>query len=400
MNESTDRDLAPRVLIAAFQGWSDAGDATSEALQHLIGLQKAELLHIIGGESFVDLQLQRPKVFRDEQGRRAIDWPDTRLYGTVHRPGTAGFGAAAMTAAGLTPPPAADAAAEETETITRIDGSPVHDLFFMPGYEPGRDWENFADEVVELAEVWGVDLVVLLGSMYSDAPHSRPIITNVTSEDPTLRERYGAERSEYEGPAGILTAVEIALEAATIGSLSLWVQVPHYVHSAPSPKATLAILDKLEELLDIVIPRGELFAQATDWESNINRIAENDDDMTRYIRSLEEARDEALAAETTGDALAAEFEKFLEQDSRDDKQARLGSQSDGRQARPEPEHSASPEQPAPPAKPEQGAPTAAEQPEQSEQPEQPEQPKQDGEAGPNPDGSDSDGPDPDGRDRR
>lgn len=312
MNDSTDPDLAPRVLIAAFQGWSDAGDATSEALQHLIGLQKAELLHVIGGESFVDLQLQRPKMFRDEDGKRVIDWPDTRLYGTVHRPGVViGRGSAGSSTAGASP-----AAGGESETITRIDGTPVHDLLFMPGYEPGRDWENFADEVVELAEVWGVDLVVLLGSMYSDAPHSRPIITSVTSEDPELRGRYGAERSEYEGSVGIITAIDMALEAATIGSLSLWVQVPHYVHSAPSPKATLAILDKLEELLDIVIPRGELFSQATDWESNINRIAENDDDMTRYIRSLEEARDEALAAETTGDALAAEFEKFLEQDSR------------------------------------------------------------------------------------
>lgn len=303
MNHSTDAELAPRVLIAAFQGWSDAGDATTEALQHLIRLQGAELLHIIGGESFVDLQLQRPRMLRDEHGQRSIEWPDTRLYGTVHRPGA----------------PAAEPAAGH-ESITRIDGSPVHDLFFLPGYEPGRDWEGFADEIVELAEVWGVDLVVLLGSMYSDAPHSRPIITSVSAEDPELRERYGAERSDYEGPIGIVSAVDMALEAATIDSLSLWVQVPHYVHSAPSPKATLAILDKLEELLDIVIPRGELFAQATDWESNINRIAENDDDMTRYIRSLEDARDEALAAETTGDALAAEFEKFLEQDSRVDEQ--------------------------------------------------------------------------------
>ena len=303
------------MLIAAFQGWSDAGDATSEALQHLIDLQKAELLHVIGGEGFVDLQLQRPKLYRGEDGRRVIDWPDTRLYGTVHRPGPSLGEAAVQAQARAVAARELGADSTDAETITRIDGSPVHDLFFMPGYEPGRDWENFADEVVELAEVWGVDLVVLLGSMYSDAPHSRPIITTVTSEDAAVRERYGAERSDYEGPVGILSAIDLALETATIDSIALWVQVPHYVHSAPSPKATLAILDKLEELLDIVIPRGELFAQATDWESNINRIAENDDDMTRYIRSLEDARDEAMAAETTGDALAAEFEKFLEQDS-------------------------------------------------------------------------------------
>src|SRR5690606_3857594 len=110
------------------------------------------------------------------------------------------------------------------------------------------------------------------------------------SESEAVRERFGAVRSDYEGPTGVISAIDIALEAAGIDTVSLWVQVPHYVHSAPSPKATLAILDKLEELLDIVIPRGELFSQATEWESNINRIAANDDDMTRYIRSLEEAR--------------------------------------------------------------------------------------------------------------
>lgn len=297
MNDSSDSTTPPRALIVAFQGWSDAGDATTEALQHLIDLQGAELLHIIGGEGFVDLQMQRPKVFRNETGRRTLEWPDTRLYGTVHRPGA----------------PTTDAD-EDTEMITRIDGSPAFDLYFMPGVEPSRDWENFADEIVELAEVWAVDLVVLLGSMYSDAPHSRPIIASLSSESESVRERFSAVRSDYEGPAGITTAIDIALEAAGIDSVSLWVQVPHYVHSAPSPKATLAILDKLEELLNVVIPRGELFSQATEWESNINRIAANDDDMTRYIRSLEDARDEALAAETTGDALAAEFEKFLERD--------------------------------------------------------------------------------------
>lgn len=296
MNDSTGPHTAPRVLIAAFQGWSDAGDATTEALKHLIGLQQSELLHEISGEGFVDLQLQRPKMYRDEHGKRAIEWPDTKLYGTVHRPGETATD---------------EAASEKPDAVTRIDGTPVHDLFFLSGYEPGRDWENFTDEVVELCEVWGIDLVVLLGSMYSDAPHSRPIISTVSSENPEIRNEYSAERSDYEGAVGIVTALEIALDTATIGTLALWVQVPHYVHSAPSPKATLTILDKLEELLDVVIPRGELFEQATSWESNINRIAENDDDMKRYIKTLEEARDEALAAETTGDQLAAEFEKFL-----------------------------------------------------------------------------------------
>ncbi|WP_245907308.1 proteasome assembly chaperone family protein [Leucobacter massiliensis] len=294
----------PRVLIAAFQGWSDAGDATTEVLQHLGELLDTEVLHVIGSEGYVDFQVHRPRLVIDEAGRRTLEWPDTRLYGRIERPGEPG--AAAREDAGD------EAATPEPERVHRIDGSPVTELFLLAGVEPARDWQNFADEIVELADVWAIDLVILLGSMFSDAPHSRPIVTTITSENPELRERCGAERSSYEGPAGISAVVDLALAEAGIPSISLWAQVPHYVHSTPSPKATLALLDKLEELLDVVIPRGELLVQANEWEANINRIAAADEEMSRYIRRLEESRDEALAAETSGDALAREFEKFLE----------------------------------------------------------------------------------------
>lgn len=223
MNDPSIAGAQPRVLIAAFQGWSDAGDATSEALRHLINLQGAELLHVISGEGYVDLQMQRPRLQRNEFGKRELEWPDTKLYGTVHRPAELD----------------GDATENDSEAITLIDGSPVHDLFFLRGVEPNRDWESFADEIVELAEVWAVDLVVFLGSMFSDAPHSRPIQATISSENPDLRERYGAVQSDYEGPSGITSAIDIALEAADIDSLSLWVQVPHYVHSAPSRKQPL-----------------------------------------------------------------------------------------------------------------------------------------------------------------
>ena len=290
----------PRVLIAAFQGWSDAGDATSEVLQHLGALVDAEVLHVIGSEGYVDYQVHRPKISLDDAGDRVLEWPDTRLLGTVRRPGAED-----------------DVEAESAaETVRRIDGGRVTELFLLSGVEPARDWQSFADEIVELVDVWAIDNVIILGSMYSDAPHSRPVVTTITSEDAARREATGATRSTYEGPAGIATVVDMALTEAGIPPVSLWAQVPHYVHSTPSPKVTLALLDKLEELLDIVIPRGELLDQATDWESNINRIAAADEDMSRYIRGLEETRDEALAAETTGDAIAAEFEKFLEDGSR------------------------------------------------------------------------------------
>ena len=287
-----------RVLIVAFQGWSDAGDATTEVLQHLAGLIDAEVLHEIGAEGYVDFQVHRPKVIFDESGTRVLEWPDTRLFGPVQRPGESSD-------AVVSPEPA------DGETVRRIDGSPVRDLFLLAGVEPARDWQNFADEIVELVDVWAIDLVIILGSMFSDAPHTRPIVTTVTSEHEARRDAVGAVRSTYEGPAGISTVIDLALAEAGIETLSLWAQVPHYVHSTPSPKASLALLDKLEELLDIVIPRGELLVQANEWEANINRIADADEDMSRYIRRLEESRDEELAAETTGDAIALEFEKFL-----------------------------------------------------------------------------------------
>ncbi len=278
-------------MIAAFEGWSDAGAATSTVLQHLGGLTDAEMLHAIGADGFVDFQVHRPKVSFDAQGKRVLEWPETRLYGTVHRPG-------------VPDEPHAD-------TIRRIDGTPVTEIFLLAGVEPAKDWSAFADEIVDLVDIWHIDTVIIIGSLFSDSPHSRPIVTMLSSENAELRARTGATRSDYEGPVGITTVLELALAEADVPTLSLWAQVPHYVHSAPSPKATLAILDKLEELLDVVIPRGTLLEEATEWEANIDRIAAADEDMSNYIRTLEAARDAASAPETTGEAIAHEFEKYL-----------------------------------------------------------------------------------------
>lgn len=282
------------MLIAAFEGWSDAGSATTTVLQHLGELIDAEMLHAIGADGFVDFQVHRPKVSFTEAGNRVIEWPETRLYGTVQRPG-----ATAHTG---------------TDTVHRIDGTEVQDLFLLAGVEPARDWSAFAEEVIDLVDAWAIDTVILIGSLFSDAPHSRPIAVTLTSENTELRASTGATRSDYEGPAGIATYLDLALTEAGIPVLTLWAQVPHYIHSAPSPKATLAILDKLEELLDVVIPRGDLLTEATEWEANIDRIAAADDEMARYIRALEEARDATNAPEATGEAIAHEFEKFLNVD--------------------------------------------------------------------------------------
>lgn len=338
----------PRVLLAAFQGWGDAGEAATDTLQHLALLLGAEPLHTIGAAGFIDFQAHRPKLTRGEGGERSLEWPDTKLFGPIARPGTdaefardpdhspaAEHAPAPKPAAANAPdatnkPDAADEpveaddagetdhevdgggeAPEPPERVTRIDGSPVTELYLLAGYEPAYHWQDFADEIVDLVDSWGFDTVILIGSMYAETPHSRQIATTITSEDAALRETAGAAKSSYEGPVGITSVVELALNTADVPTLSLWAQVPHYVHSAPSPKATLALLDKLEELLDVVIPRGTLLDQSNEWESNINRIADADEEMSQYIRTLERARDEALAAGTTGDAIALEFEKLL-----------------------------------------------------------------------------------------
>lgn len=307
----------PRVLLAAFQGWGDAGEAATDTLQHLSVLLGAEPLHTIGASGFIDFQAHRPKLSRDPNGSRSLEWPDTRLFGPVARPAAEQPTNSHSTGSQPTdsqPTPstgAEDVATSQPERVTRIDGSPVTELYLLAGYEPAYHWQDFADEIVDLVDTWAIDTVILIGSLYAEAPHSRQIATTITSEDAGLRETAGAEASDYEGPIGITTVIELALAAADVPALSLWAQVPHYVHSAPSPKATLALLDKLEELLDVVIPRGALLDQSNEWEANINRIANGDEEMTQYIRTLERARDEALAAGTTGDAIALEFQKLL-----------------------------------------------------------------------------------------
>lgn len=319
----------PRVLLAAFQGWGDAGEAATDTLQHLSLLLEAEPLHSIGAAGFIDFQAHRPKLTRDGNGKASLEWPDTRLFGPVARPALnllphetrSRYEAPKepeRTENAECPENAEQPAISETaeqpeapERVTRIDGSPVTELYLLAGYEPAYRWQEFADEIVDLVETWGFDTVILIGSMYAETPHSRQIATTITSNNAHLRETAGATTSTYEGPVGIMSVIELALGAADVPVISLWAQVPHYVHSAPSPKATLGLLDKLEELLDVVIPRGTLLEQSNDWESNINRIADSDEEMTQYIRTLERARDEALAASTTGDAIALEFEKLL-----------------------------------------------------------------------------------------
>lgn len=283
-----------RVLIAAFGGWSDAGAASTTVVEHLSASLRVEPIHIISCDGYVDFHVHRPQLTRTSDGGHRIDWPDSEFLGPVLRPGDEPLSESDL-----------------RETVRTIEGEPVSNIFLLSGTEPSRHWEHYVDEILEFVDTWDIDLVIFIGSFFSDAPHTRPIITSITSEVPSVRARYDAERSDYEGPTGISGVTSHMLTAAGIATLSIWAQVPHYVHSIPSPKATLAILDKCEELLNIVIPRGDLLNEANEWEKNIDEIAGQDEEMSRYIERLEEARDTFEGPQSTGDAIAYELERYL-----------------------------------------------------------------------------------------
>jgi predicted ATP-grasp superfamily ATP-dependent carboligase len=188
------------------------------------------------------------------------------------------------------------------------DDAKVHLLI---GTEPSRGWKTFTAEIVDAMETFEISGVVFLGAMLADVPHSRPISVFVSSENVKVREQFSIERSSYEGPVGILSVLADAAAKAGIPAISIWASVPHYVHNAPSPKATLALIDKLEEIIDIVIPRGDLLDEATAWEKGIDALAGDDDDMASYIEQLEQARDTVDSPEASGEAIAKEFERYL-----------------------------------------------------------------------------------------
>jgi hypothetical protein len=262
-----------RVLIVALEGWNDAGDAASECARMIVEQYELSPLVSIDPEEYFDFQLTRPMVNLESDGSRTLAWPDVTLFGNP--------------------------------------GSPLDAPLVLVGQEPSRLWRSFATRMVDHALAYDIETIVFLGAMPADVPHSRPVRVTVTSEDTGLRELLDAEKSTYEGPVGVLTVLSMAALEVGLPSVHLWAHVPHYVHTAPSPKATLAILDRLEELVGISVERAELEVEAVRWEEGIDALAEEDDDMSAYIEQLERARDAVDAPEASGDAIAQEFEKYL-----------------------------------------------------------------------------------------
>jgi proteasome assembly chaperone (PAC2) family protein len=274
-------DLVDPVVIAAFEGWNDAADAASGVIDHLMQVWHARVVGAVDPEDFYDFQVNRPSVSTDDRGHRRITWPSTHIA--------------------VASPPHLD-----------------RDVILIRGIEPNMRWRQFCGELLAACEELGAEMVITLGALLADSPHTRPIPVTGTATEPELVDRLGLEESTYEGPTGIIGVFQDACSQVDLPSVSYWAAVPHYVAQPPCPKATLALVNQLETLLETSIPLGDLPEDARAWERGVDELAEEDEDVADYVRALEETRDTTDLPEASGEAIAREFEQYLRRRREDD----------------------------------------------------------------------------------
>jgi proteasome assembly chaperone (PAC2) family protein len=264
--------LSNPVVIAAFEGWNDAGDSASGTIAHLADVWDAQVMLELDPEEYYDYQVNRPIVSTSEAGVRQLIWPSTRLL---------------------------------------LANLPERDIVLVQGPEPNIKWQQFTREILGLAVELDVELVITLGALLSDSPHTRPVPVSGTSTDAALTNQLGLEPSTYEGPTGIIGVIQEACARFDIPAISLWGAVPHYVAQPPCPKATLALVRRLEDVLDLTIPLGDLLDESRAWEAGVDELASDDEEVADYVKQLEHARDTADLPEASGEAIAREFERYL-----------------------------------------------------------------------------------------
>jgi proteasome assembly chaperone (PAC2) family protein len=277
--------LRSPVMVIAFSGWNDAAEAATGALSHLLGSWTdpsfdvvPELIADVDPEEFYDFQVNRPMIYVDESSVRNLTWPGTQIY------------------------------ALRTPTLD-------HDFIVVRGVEPSMKWKTFTSDLLDLAEDLEIDLVITLGSMLADTPHTRPITVSGSGAHPDIAQRLGVEISKYEGPTGILGVIQVACVQRGIDAVSLWAAVPHYASNSPSPKASLALVNALEDSLRISIPQGALPEESTAWEVEVTEMAKEDSDVAEYVKALEESKDASELPDVTGESIARELERFLRRQS-------------------------------------------------------------------------------------
>jgi predicted ATP-grasp superfamily ATP-dependent carboligase len=269
-------ELERPVLIAAFRGWNDGGQGASLAGAYLARAWAAQPFASIDSESFYDFQATRPMVSLDEGYTRRIDWPENTF---LHAP---------LPGAG-------------------------RDVVIMLGVEPNLRWRSFSELVTGLASDLKTDLVITLGSLLADVPHTRPAPVTGSATDPELIEKLGLQASRYEGPTGIVGVLHDSCGRAGIASASLWAAVPHYVSLTPSPRAAKALVDRLADLLGADVDTRELDEAADAYQQQVSEAVASDSETSSYVEELERRVDE-LAEEMelpSGDAIAAELTRFL-----------------------------------------------------------------------------------------
>jgi hypothetical protein len=259
-------------MIAAFEGWNDAADAATGAVEHLEREWRSRPFAAIDPEDYYDYQVNRPTVSLVDGVTRRIEWPTTRL--------------------GL-----ADVAGQE--------------VVLLRGLEPNMRWRGFCEELTDFAQELSVDSVVCLAALLADVPHTRPIDVNGTASDEDTATALGLTKSRYEGPTGVVSVFHQALIEVGIRSVTYWASVPHYVAQPPCPKATLSLLHHVEDALDLAMPLGDLPEQAAAWERGVDELAREDTEIAEYIASLEQREDETALPEASGEAIAKAFERYL-----------------------------------------------------------------------------------------
>jgi predicted ATP-grasp superfamily ATP-dependent carboligase len=271
-------------MICAFKGWNDAADAASTAIEHVSAALEARRFATIDPEEFYDFQSTRPRILMIGGQTRQIVWPEVEIF------------------------------------EARIPRAP-RDLILVSGTEPSYRWRTFSRLIVELAEAIGVQLVVTLGALLADVPHTRPVSVTGLASDPALVARLSLSQSSYEGPTGIVGVLHGACADAGMPSASLWAAVPHYIAAAPNPKAALALVRKLEGLVGVAVDATELENATSDYDRQVNVAVQSDPEVQAFVERLEQAASGEDVEEPTipsGDSIARDLQRFLRQRGGDD----------------------------------------------------------------------------------
>ena len=275
--------LRSPVLVCAFRGWNDAAAAASTALTAVANSLDADLIARIDPEDYFDFQSTRPIISMDEGQTRRIDWPENNLF------------------------------------AVRIPGAD-RDLVLLDGTEPNLRWRTFSETIATAADALGIEMVVTLGALIAEVSHTLPVPITGLASSADLVEELELERSNYEGPTGIVGVVHDLCRRNGIESASLWAAVPHYVAAVPNPKAALALLRRLEGLTGIAVEASELEEETTDYEEQIGRAVAANPEIEELVARIEAEQVDLLSEEgdlPSADTLAREFQRFLRQRGKD-----------------------------------------------------------------------------------